>query len=113
MTSQELSVRLQSLSEAYRETLGLISRLSKLPTQPGGTTSPTPDGAETTVELSAVIHQSLKEQEEEFEIVRQEVEDLTNSGGRAPAGRRRDSEKGRERLEFITRVERLSEDQKL
>ena len=62
------------------------------------------------MELSAEIHQSLKEAEEEFEIIKQEVEDVTSS---AFTGRRRDSEKDRERLSLVANVGRLGEDLKL
>ena len=111
MSTQELNSRLKSLADSHKETLHLIARLSKLPSQPGS--SSLVDEADARVELSAEIHQSLKEQEEDFELVKQEVEDLINRSGWGSAARRRDSEKERDRIALITQVERLGEDQKL
>ena len=111
MTTQELSSRLRSLSEAHRETIHLISRLSKLPTQPGSG-SPDISEGDARVELSDEIHQSLKEQEEDLELARQEVEDFTNSSGWVSSARRRESEKDKDRVALIAQVERLGEEQK-
>ena len=109
MTPQELSASLKSLSEAQKEASALITRLSKL--------SPSPDTqvdeADDRVELSAEIHQSLKEQEEELELLKQGVEDITNTGPWASTARRRDPAKEQERLTLVTQVERLDEDLKL
>ena len=112
MTPQELSSSLKSLSEAHREASTLITRLSKLSSTPDTNPSQA-DETDNRVELSTEIHQSLKEQEEELEILRQEVEDLTSSGHWVAGARRQDSEKDRERLTLITQVERLDEDLKL
>lgn len=62
------------------------------------------------VELSAEIHQSLKEQEEEFELLRQEVEDQTDRGSWTSAARRRDSEADKERTALVAQITRLEED---
>lgn len=62
------------------------------------------------VELSAEIHQNLKEQEEEFELLRQEVEDQTDCGNWTSAARRRDSEADKERTALVAQVTRLGED---
>ena len=109
MTPQELSASLKSLSEAQKETSTLITRLSKL--------SPSPDTqldeADDRVELSAEIHQSLKEQEEELELLKQRVEALTSTGPWASTARRRDPAKEQERLTLVTQIERLDEDLKL
>ena len=109
MTPQELIANLKSLSEAQKEASALITRLSKL--------SPSPDTqvneADDRIELSAEIHQSLKEQEEELELLKQGVEDLTSTGPWAATARRRDPAKEQERLTLVTQVERLDEDLKL
>ncbi|MCJ1437547.1 hypothetical protein MMC27_006934 [Xylographa pallens] len=112
MTTQELNLRLKSLSEALREASSLITKLSKLPTA-SNSSSPHPGEAESRVELSAEIHQSLKEQEEDYDLLKQEVEDLDSGGTWASGARRRDSEKDRERITLLTQLERLGEDLKL
>ena len=112
MTTQELQSRLKSLFEAHRETSVLINRLSKLPAHLGNSSAQSDDG-ESRVELSAEIHQSLKEQEEEYELLKQELEDYSTVGGWGSSARRRDSEKDRDRITVLTQVERLGEDLKM
>ena len=107
MNPQKLSERLTPLFEAYKQNLHLIHRLSKLPAQPGSSLNP--HAADARAELSAEIHQSLKEQEEEFELLRQEAEDLTSTGSWVTA-RRRDSEANNERTGLAAQVTRLGED---
>ena len=109
MTTRELGSRLKTLSEVHRETSQLIARLSKLPIQPGSTSS-NPDAR---VELSSEIHQRLKEEDEELELLKQEAEDITSGSSWGSAARRRDSEKDRERIGLVSQVERLGEDLKL
>jgi protein transport protein SEC20 len=113
MTAQELQTRLKSHFEALRETSVLISRLSKLSVQSGRNSPHSSEETESRVELSAGIHQSLKEQEEEYELIRQEVEDFTSGGTWGSGARRRDSEKDQDRITLVTQVERLDEDLKL
>ena len=112
MTTQELNSRLKSLSEALREALSLTTKLSKLSATSHNNSTPL-DEAESRVELSAEIHQSLQEQEEDYELLKQEAEDLDSSGSWASGARRRDSEKDRERITLLTQLERLGEDLKL
>ena len=112
MTTQELNSRLKSLSEALREASSLITKLSKL-SAPSNSSSPHPGEAESRVELSAEVHQSLKEQEEDYDLLKQEVEDLDSGGSWASGARRRESEKDRERITLLTQLERLGEDLKL
>lgn len=109
MNTQTLNVRLTPLFDAHKQTLNLIHRLSKLPAQPGS--SPlNPDAGDARVELSAEIHQSLKEQEEDFELIRQEFEDQTGSASWANSSRRRDSVRDKERSALAAQVTRLGED---
>ena len=61
------------------------------------------------MELSAEIHQSLKEQEEEFELLRQGFEDLNNNGSWA---RKRDTERDQENIALAAQITRLEEDLK-
>ena len=112
MNTQALTLRLQSLSDAHKQTTQLINRLSKLPAQPGSSPS-YPDAADARQELSAEIHQSLKEQDEDLELLRQEIEDQTNTVSWTSAARRRDSERERDRTGLAARVARLGEDLKM
>lgn len=106
-----LTTRLNGLSESYKTTLHLISRLSKLQFQPGST--PLNDGAEgdVRVELSSDIHESLKQQEEELELLKQEIEDLTPTD--SYNYRRRETNLDRERSRLSVQVARLGEDLRL
>ncbi|KZF25979.1 Sec20-domain-containing protein [Xylona heveae TC161] len=131
--TQSLTTRLNNLSDAHKFTVQLITRLSKLPSVPGALpASPvSEDGpADARVELSSEIHQSLKEQEEELELLKQEVEEINSSGSGTPvsatsagiaglAGRRRDSRArtgsnaaASERARLDAHVIRLEEDLK-
>lgn len=107
MTTQALNARLTVLFDAHKQTLHLINRLAKLPSQPG-TESLNPESTEARLELGADIHQSLKEQEEDFELLRQEIEDQT-SASLTTAARRKDSERERETTDLLARVSRLGE----
>ena len=60
------------------------------------------------MELSAEIHESLKSIEEELELLRQEVEDITLHG--AAVSRRRDSTRDSERSRLAVLLARLTED---
>ncbi len=111
MTPASLSARLTSLYDVHRRTLHLITRLAKLPIQPGSS-SLDPEEADARIELSAEIHQNLKDQEEELELLRQEVEDLTNTSS-WNGSRRRDSDKDREFTSLAAQVARLGDDLKL
>jgi protein transport protein SEC20 len=106
MNGRDLSSRLKALSEGYRGVVSLTNKLSKLSPQPGAAT----EEADPRVELSTEIHQSLKELEEEFELVRQDAEDTIGTEPRGAASRRRDSEKDNQRIALATQVERLGED---
>ncbi|KAL8948134.1 MAG: hypothetical protein Q9222_005658 [Ikaeria aurantiellina] len=112
MSVQNLTFRLQPLFDAHKQTTHLIQRLSKFPPTPG-TTSLDPEASDARIELSNEIHQSLKDQEEELELVRQEAEDLTSTASWTVAAGRRGSERESERTTLAAQVARLSEDLKL
>lgn len=112
MNLRSLSARLQPLSNAHKQTVHLIHRLSKLPATPGSSSLGS-EAEDARLELSTEIHQSLKEQEEELEILRQEIEDQTNTASWNSRTRRRDSVRERERTDLAAEVTRLGEDQKL
>ena len=107
MPPSDLSARLKSLSDSHRETVRLIQRLSNF--------SPSTAAAEDNeirLELGADIHQSLKDQDEELELLRQGTEDIFSADA-WNSSRRRDSEKNRDRVALVTQVDRLAEDLKL
>ena len=112
MTTQALNARSTLLFESLKQTHQLITRLSKFPSQPGASAS-NPDEGDARVELSAEIHQSLKEQEEDLELLRQEVEDQTNTSSWSSSARRRDSGKDSHRTDLAAQVTRLGEDLKM
>ena len=112
MTAQALNARLTPLFDSLKQTQQLINRLSKFPAHPGASPSSSDEG-DALVELSAEIHQTLKEQEEEFELLRQEVEDQTNTSGWLSSTRRRDSAKDSQRTDLAAQITRLGEDLKL
>lgn len=112
MTTQALNARLTPLFESLKQTQQLITRLSKFPAQLGASPS-NPDEDDARVELSAEIHQTLKEQEEDFELLRQEVEDQTNISSWSSSARRRDAGKGSQRTDLAAQITRLGEDLKM
>ncbi|KAL8905323.1 MAG: hypothetical protein Q9207_002714 [Kuettlingeria erythrocarpa] len=112
MSLQGLSARLQPLFDAHKQTLHLIYRLSKLPASPA-LSSLDREAGDARLELSTEIHQSLKEQEEEVELLRQEFEDQTNTASWNSRTRRKGSERETERTHLAAEVARLGEEQKL
>ena len=112
MNSPTLLSRLQPLFESLKQTQQLITRLSKLPSQIGSSPA-SPDEGDARVELSAEIHQSLKEQEEEFELIRQEAEDITSSASWRRRSDSTNSEREREKSELAGLVTRFGEDLKM
>ncbi|KAL8777226.1 MAG: hypothetical protein Q9213_007954 [Squamulea squamosa] len=109
MSVKYVKIRLRLLSDAHKQTLQLIHRLSKHSVTPGSS----PLFPDARLELSTEIHENLKEQEEELELLRQETEDQAISAGGTPSARRRNSGKEREHTELTTQVARLGEDLKL
>jgi protein transport protein SEC20 len=105
MASNDISSSLNSLITAHKQTLLLIHRLQRLPAQPG----PSSSEADVRAELSAEIHQSLKELEEEFELLKQEIEGFPSAG----SARRRSTEREQERERIVSAVAKLGEDLKL
>lgn len=112
MSSQSLSARLQALADTYKATLSLIQQLQKLPFDVNShDTSPQAD-------LASEIHESLKEQEDNLELLRQEADDshYSPSNSRWVGGgsvtRRRDSERESEYERNAATIARLGEDLK-
>lgn len=108
MTTSKVSHEVQTLSDSIKATFNLISRLSKLSFQPGS--EPLEGEVSVRIELAQDIHDSLKQHEEELELLRQEVED--QSGSSNYGHRRRDTEKDRETARLAAQIVRLGEDLK-
>ena len=136
MGPQSLSIRLNALLDAHKLTQQSIYRLSRLINGSGSgsgsgadgispsssfnldssSTRPLPASSaasdEVRQELVSDIHESLKQQEEDLELLRQEIDEVFESagvGGGASA-RRRNSEKERERARVAAQAARLGED---
>ncbi|KAI9765106.1 MAG: hypothetical protein M1840_007813 [Geoglossum simile] len=102
MSHSPLPGRLVNLSEAHRVTLSLINRLSRLSAQPSRLAE---DGGDVRLELTAEIHQGLKEQEDALELLKQEVDDYT--------AKARGVERESERARLEASIARIGEDLKL
>ncbi len=104
-----LSAQLTTVSESNKATLQLVDRLAKLSFQPGSLPL---DGQANDVrtELSSEIHDGLKQQEQEFELLKQEVGDVTAAAH--TGAKRRASERDREKTRLSIQVARLGEDLK-
>jgi len=109
MTTTGLANRLSALLDANKTTVQLTNRLAKINFQPGSTPLNSEEG-DVRIELSDEIHSSLKQQEEEFELLRQEAEDFAS--GQAQS-KRSDSEKEREKARVSVLVARVGEDLRL
>lgn len=107
---QILESRLNALHDAHKSTLQLISRLSNLRFQPGSLPLNDPDG-DVRGELTAEIHDSLKREDEELEILKQEVQELSHTDQGQPVPRQADEDKDQARL--IIQVARVVEDFKM
>jgi protein transport protein SEC20 len=112
MGSNSLGARLQALADTYRVTLNLIQQLQVLPFE-ANSTDPSPQA-----DLASEIHESLKEQEDTLELLRQEADEYHYSPvnsrwvGGGSVTRRRDSERESEHERNAATIARLSEDLK-
>jgi len=104
---QSLSSRLDALAEELRTALQLSNRLAQLSFQPGSI--PLEGEGDVRTELSADIHERLKRQEEDFELLKQEVADYA---GAARPSQRRENERTLEKSRLHIQVARLGEDLK-
>ncbi|KAK8162756.1 hypothetical protein BKA80DRAFT_273557 [Phyllosticta citrichinensis] len=108
-TTPVLATRLSSLSHQNKQTVQLIHRLAKLQFQPGSGPLDGDEG-DVRIELSSDIHDSLRQQEEELELFKQEVEELI--GSRVIRTGTKESDKEREKSRLSIQVARLEEDLK-
>lgn len=109
MSFDALQERLDTLQETTSQVKDLIDRLAKLDFQPGSV--PLPQGGQADVddenvatELSAEINQTLREEEEELELLEEEVTDLR--------GGKEGSESARRKERLLEGVKRLDGDLK-
>jgi len=108
MSTKEYTSRLRHLSDSNKDIVSRITRLSKLVPEPG---VPPSQEVENRTELGEDIHSSLKELESDFDLFKQEVEDIVSPPG--GAGRRASTGKENERLALLSQIERFGEDLKL
>lgn len=105
-TIEQLSQSISNLGDALKQTQALITRLSKLSFQPGSEPLD-PDSGSVRLELAQDIHDSLKQLDEDLELLRAEVDDLNTAG----ASRRGDGgSRERDRDRLGVGVARLGED---
>lgn len=112
MSTPVVSANAAALSDSIKLTFHLIHRLSKLASP--STSTPPDEHSDVSQELTQDIRESLKQNEEALESIRQETDDLVTTGAAASAAahRRRDSIKERERARIAAQVARLEEDLK-
>ena len=94
---QLLESRLNALHEAHKNTIQLINRL---------TNSKQQTSAHSESDLISEIHDNLKAEDEELDILRQELQDSTYSEATFRAG----SEREKEQAALAVQVARLGED---
>jgi protein transport protein SEC20 len=103
MSLQALQERLTALQTTTKQVEELIHRLANIKFQPGSIPLDDEDG-DVSAELSSEIHQTLKEQAEDLELLDQEVQDL-------PSGRP-GSDRERDKAELSSRVTRAGQELK-
>ncbi|CAN8099586.1 unnamed protein product [Discula destructiva] len=100
MSFDALQERLTTLQETTSQVKDLIDRLAKLNFQPGSVPLPQNGGTDddddddddenVATELSAEIHQTLREEEEELELLQEEATDLRGGKEGSEAARRKE-----------------------
>lgn len=95
MSFDALQERLTTLQETTSQVKDLIHRLAKLDFQPGSVPLPQPGDADdddenVATELSAEINQTLREEEEELELLQEEATDLRGGKEGSEAARRKE-----------------------
>lgn len=112
MSFDALQERLDTLQETTSQVKDLIDRLAKLDFQPGSVPIPqggiaaddNDDDENVATELSAEINQTLREEEEELELLEEEATDLR--------GGKEGSESARRKERLLEGVKRLDGDLK-
>jgi protein transport protein SEC20 len=118
MSSQQLFVRLDALQTSIKESLQHIQRLAIL--QPDDLDNQDTTSDSFRADLTAEIHDSLKQQEDDLEMINQDVEDVvTLSGQDGRSSRRsghipqRDQDRDRDNTELLSRTSRVGDELKL
>ena len=109
MSVHHVNARLQQLNDAHEQTIQLIHRLGRHSVPLGSN----PLNSNVRLELSTEIHQNLKDQEEELELLRQETDDQTIRTAWTSSARKRNGAKERDYSEVVAQLARLAEDLKL
>lgn len=78
MSLDTISQRLSTLQDTIKSVSQLVQRLAKL--QPSSTSSDELSGEEARADLAAEIQESLRQAEDEHELLKQDVEDMTSPG---------------------------------
>ncbi|KAL2065074.1 hypothetical protein VTL71DRAFT_4214 [Oculimacula yallundae] len=92
MSFEIISERLKALQESNNQLKELINRLATINFQPGSVPLGGDDEENVMQELAAEIHSLIREEEEDFELLNEEVEELDEG--------RRGSEMERQKVEF-------------
>ena len=100
-----LESRLNALHETHKSTLQLINRLASLKFTPGTLLA---DTTSERIALSSEIHEVLKREDEELEVVQLEVDEF--AGDHQIPRRQVDSELDKEYSRLVVQLTRLKED---
>lgn len=76
MSFQLISERLKTLQESNAQLKELIERLATINFQPGSVRLGDDEDGNVLHELAAEIHQTIRDQDEDFELLKEEVEEL-------------------------------------
>lgn len=76
MSFQLISERLKTLQESNAQLKELIVRLATINFQPGSVPLASDEESGVLQELAAEIHQTIRDQDEDFEVLKEEVEEL-------------------------------------
>ena len=108
MSVQHVHVSLRQLNDAHKQTVQLIHRLGRHSVPLGSNAL----NSNVRLELSIEIHQNLKDQEEELELLRQEIDDQTVHTAWTTSLRKRNGAKQRDYTDVVAELARLAEDLK-
>ena len=112
MNTSSIQDRLTALTESLKQLQQLITHLSRLSSQLD-TADARLEEATLRRELAEEIHQSLEEQEEGFELLRQDAEDYANKSTWSPSAWTSDEVRNGQKFELAARVSKLGEDQRM
>jgi protein transport protein SEC20 len=112
-STAQLSTQLASITDSLKQTNGLITRLAQLTFSPGSEPLDE-EGSSVRVELAQDIHDSLKQLEEDLELLQQDIEDTSSTtastGLRQRSASIHHSARAQEKDRLDTQVARTGED---